>query len=211
LALPYAAHAQVLYGSIVGNISDASQAAVSGATVTITNTETNLVRQATTSETGAYSVPNLPTGVYTLKVSKEGFTTSTQSQVVVTINSVSRIDARLNVGAVTESVTVSAEVATLQTDRSEVRQEIVSKQLVNLPVPLGRNYQQLFRVLPGFAPPVNAHSVPTNPSRAWPSTSTGPAAARITRASTGPAPPSSSFRTSSPTCLRSNPSRRSTW
>ena len=166
LAAPYAANAQVLYGSIVGNVTDASQAAVSGATVTITNAETNLVRQATTSETGAYSIPNLPTGVYTLKVSKEGFTNYTQSQVVVTINSISRIDASLNVGAVTESVTVSAEVATLQTDRSEVRQEIVSKQLVNLPVPLGRNYQQLFRVLPGFAPPANAHSVPTNPSRA---------------------------------------------
>jgi hypothetical protein len=166
LAAPYAAHAQVLYGSIVGNVTDASQAAVSGATVTITNAETNLVRQATTSETGAYSIPNLPSGVYTLKVSKEGFTTYTQSQVVVTINSISRIDASLNVGAVSESVTVSAEVATLQTDRSEVRQEIVSKQLVNLPVPLGRNYQQLFRVLPGFAPPANAHSVPTNPSRA---------------------------------------------
>ena len=164
--LPCAAYAQVLYGSIVGNITDASQAAVSGATVTITNAETNLVRQATSSETGAYSFPNLPTGVYTLKVSKEGFTTQTKSQVVVTINSISRIDASLNVGGVTESVTVSAEVATLQTDRSEVRQEIVSKQLVNLPVPLGRNYQQLFRVLPGFAPPANAHSVPTNPSRA---------------------------------------------
>ena len=166
LALPYAAHGQVLYGSIVGNITDASQAAVTGATVTITSAATNLVRQATTSETGSYSFPNLPTGIYTLKVSKEGFTTHTQSQVVVTINSISRIDVGLNVGAVTESVTVSADVATLQTDRAEVRQEIVSKQLVNLPVPLGRNYQQLFRVLPGFAPPANAHSVPTNPSRA---------------------------------------------
>ncbi len=165
-ALPYTAHAQVLYGSIVGNITDASQAAVAGANVTITNAETNLVRQATSGDTGAYSIPNLPTGVYTLKVSKEGFTTYTQTQVVVTINSISRIDVGLNVGAVTESVTVSADVATLQTDRAEVRQEIVSKQLVNLPVPLGRNYQQLFRVLPGFAPPVNAHSVPTNPSRA---------------------------------------------
>jgi hypothetical protein len=166
LALPCAAYAQVLYGSIVGNITDASQAAVPGATVTITNAQTNLVRNATTSETGAYSFTNLPTGVYSLKVSKEGFTSYAQSQVAVTINSISRIDASLNVGAVTESVTVSGEAATLQTDRSEIRQEIVSKQLLNLPVPLGRNYQQLFRVLPGFAPPANAHSVPTNPSRA---------------------------------------------
>ncbi len=165
LAAPRA-RAQVLYGSIVGNVVDASQAAVAGATVTITSQETNLARQTMTNDTGAYSFPNVPAGTYTLKVTKEGFTAFTQPQVVVTINSVSRVDAHLNVGAVTESVTVSAEAAALQTDRSEVRQEIVSRQLVNLPVPLGRNYQQLFRVLPGFAPPANAHSIPTNPSRA---------------------------------------------
>ncbi len=50
-------------------------------------------------------------------------------------------------------------------DRAEVRNEIGSKQLTDLPVPVGRNYQQLFRTLPGFRPPENAHSVPSNPSR----------------------------------------------
>ncbi len=166
LAAPYAAHAQVLYGSIVGNVTDASDAAISGATVTVTNPETNLVRQTTTNDTGAYNLPSLQAGNYVVKVTKEGFTAFTQQQVQVTINTVTRADAKLTVGGVTESVTVSADVATLQTDRSEVRAEIVSKQLVDLPVPLGRNYQQLFRTLPGFAPPANAHSVPTNPSRA---------------------------------------------
>ncbi len=126
LAAPRA-RAQVLYGSIVGNVVDASQAAVAGATVTITSQETNLARQTMTNDTGAYSFPNVPAGTYTLKVTKEGFTAFTQPQVVVTINSVSRVDAHLNVGAVTESVTVSAEAAALQTDRSEVRQEIVSR------------------------------------------------------------------------------------
>src|SRR5262249_8192782 len=66
----------------------------------------------------------------------------------------------------TESVLVAAHAAVLQTDRSEVRAEVTSKTLENLPVPLGRNYQQLFRALPGFAPPSNAHSIPSNPSRA---------------------------------------------
>ncbi|MBK5290140.1 MAG: TonB-dependent receptor [Acidobacteriia bacterium] len=160
------ADAQVLYGSIVGNVTDSSQAVIAAATVTIANAETNLTRKTVTSDTGAYNFTNTPSGTYSLTVTKEGFTTFTQSHVVVTINTISRVDAHLNVGAVSESVTVSAGTATLQTDRAEVRQEIVSQQLVNLPVPLGRNYQQLFRVLPGFAPPVNAHSVPTNPSRA---------------------------------------------
>src|SRR5215470_15240027 len=140
IAAAASASAQVLYGSIVGNVRDTSDAAVPGATVTITSTETNYTRRALTTESGAYDL--------------------------VTINTVTRAEVSLKLGAVSESVTVSAEAAALQTDRSEVRSEIVSKEMVNLPVPLGRNYQQLFRTLPGFAPPANAHSVPTNPSRA---------------------------------------------
>ncbi len=164
--IPQAARGQVLYGSLVGNVKDASEAAVSGATVTITSAETNQSRQTTSNESGSYNLPTVPAGTYTVKISKEGFASVTQQDVVVTINNITRVDVSLRVGVVTESVTVAAEVATLQTDRSEVRAEIVSKEMENLPVPLGRNYQQLFRTLPGFAPPQNAHSVPTNPSRA---------------------------------------------
>src|SRR5438067_3396364 len=160
------ARSQVLYGSIVGNVKDASEAAVAGATVTVTNSETNFTRQVTTNESGGYDLSAVPAGTYSLKVSKEGFGAYTLQGLQVTINTVSRADVSLKVGALTESVTVSAEAASLQTDRSEVRAEIVSQEMVNLPVPLGRNYQQLFRTLPGFAPPANAHSVPTNPSRA---------------------------------------------
>ncbi|MBI3695010.1 MAG: TonB-dependent receptor [Acidobacteria bacterium] len=160
-----AANAQVLYGSIVGNVKDATEAAAAGTTVTVINKETNQSRQTTTDEVGSYSFPTLQPGTYDIRVGKEGFSTFTKQDVVVTLNSITRVDVTLKVGAITESVTVAAEVAALQTDRSEVRAEIVSREIVNLPVPLGRNYQQLFRTLPGFAPPANAHSIPTNPSR----------------------------------------------
>src|SRR5713226_7732612 len=163
---PITANAQVLYGSVVGNVKDTSEAAVAAANVTITNSLTGVSREAVTNEAGGYSFPNVPAGTYDLKVTKEGFTTFSQRQVGVTINNITRVDLTLKVGAVTETVTVAAEVAALQTDRSEVRAEIVSREMQNLPVPLGRNYQQLFRTLAGFAPPANAHSVPTNPSRA---------------------------------------------
>jgi hypothetical protein len=63
-------------------------------------------------------------------------------------------------------VTVSGERPLLQTDRAEVRSELKAQELVNLPVSVNRNYQYLFRVLPGFTPPAEAHSVPSNPSRA---------------------------------------------
>ena len=65
-----------------------------------------------------------------------------------------------------ETVSVTADATLLQTDRAEVRAELTSQTLLNIPIPPGRNYQQLFRALPGITPPVNAHSVPTNPSRA---------------------------------------------
>ena len=120
------ARSQVLYGSIVGNVRDASEAAVAGATVAITNTETNFTRQATTSESGGYDLSAVPGGTYVLKVTKEGFGTYTLQRLQVTINTVSRADVSLNVGSLAESVTVSAEAAALQTDRSEVRSEMVS-------------------------------------------------------------------------------------
>lgn len=159
------ANAQVLYGSIVGNVTDQTGAAVPDATVTVTHRETGATRTTTTTPAGTYSLPNLPSGTYEVRISKEGFQTFTQRDVVVTINAVTRVDATLNVGTVTESVVVEASAVTLQTDRAEVRAELSSRALENLPVPPGRNYQQLFRLLPGFTQPRNAHSIPSNPSR----------------------------------------------
>jgi hypothetical protein len=166
LAVPSALDAQVLYGSLVGNVKDASDAAVANATVVITHRETNSTRQTATNDVGGYSFPTLQAGAYDVRVTKEGFATYAEQGVIVSINTVTRADVSLKVGAVTETVTVSSQVATLQTDRSEVRAEITSQTFQNLPVAVGRNYQQLFRMLPGFRPPSNAHSVPTNPSRA---------------------------------------------
>jgi hypothetical protein len=159
------AYAQVLYGSIVGNVVDPSEAPVPGATVTVTQKETGLSRSTTTSELGSYSFPNLPAGTYEVRVSKSGFQTYTRSDVAVTINSVARVDVTLAVGAVTETVTVAASAAVLQTDRAEVRAEVAGQTLENLPVPPGRNYQHILATLPGFTQPRNAHSVPSNPSR----------------------------------------------
>src|SRR5258708_26587391 len=66
-------HAQVLYGSIVGEVTDATSAAVPGATVKLTHTETGQVRTATSSEGGAFNFPTLPGGTYEVPVTKEGF------------------------------------------------------------------------------------------------------------------------------------------
>ena len=68
-------------------------------------------------------------------------------------------------GAVTQSIEVSAQSAVLQTDSGEVRTEITTKSIENVPIPVGRNYQNLLVTVPGVSPPANQHSVAANPSR----------------------------------------------
>jgi carboxypeptidase family protein len=158
--------AQVLYGSIVGNVKDSTGAILPGATVVITHRETKATRETTSDATGAYRFPNIQTGTYDVVVKMTGFQTFTRSNVPVTLNTVARVEAALNLSQLQETVTVSAERAVLQTDRAEVREELRARELTDLPVTVGRNYQELFGTLPGFTPPEDAHSVPSNPSRA---------------------------------------------
>jgi hypothetical protein len=166
IGAPGSVEGQTLYGSILGNVTDNTGAALPGATVTVTHAQTNTVREAVTDGTGAYRFPTLQPGTYTVDIRMEGFRPATRSDVTVSMNSVARINMALQIGGLTETVTVEATSPILQTDRAEVRSELTSRELTNLPVPIGRNYQQLFRTLPGFTPPADAHSVPSNPSRA---------------------------------------------
>ncbi len=163
--VPRPAASQVLYGSILGDVKDSTEASVPGANVVITNKNTGLTRETVTDSAGHFNFPDVPAGVYGLKISQQGFKTVERSEVTVNINSVTRVDASLEVGAMGETVTVNAEPPKLQTDTAEVHSSLVAAELQNLPVPLGRNYQQMFRMLPGFAPPANSHSIPTNPAR----------------------------------------------
>jgi hypothetical protein len=159
------ADAQVLYGSITGNVVDASGAALPGATVKIEQSETKLTRELVTDHAGAYQFTAVPSGTYTVTVTMSGFR-GFKREVPVSLNSVARVDVKLEIGQLSETVMVSSESPVLQTDRAEVRAELKARELENLPVPLGRNYQQLFKVIPGFTPPADAHSIPSNPSRA---------------------------------------------
>jgi Carboxypeptidase regulatory-like domain/TonB dependent receptor len=164
-AVPGRAAAQVLYGSIVGDVKDSSGAAMPGATVLVTNANTGFKREAVTDGVGHFNLFDLPAGTYSLKATQQGFRTFEQTQVTVNINTVTRIDVTMEIGAMGDSVTVRAEAPALQTETAEVHSNLLGQELTNLPVPLGGNYQQVYRMLPGFAPPANSHSIPTNPSR----------------------------------------------
>lgn len=162
---PARADAQVLLGSIVVDVRDQSGGAVPGADVTLTQTETGLTRSGVTNNVGVATFPSLPPGTYTVRVNISGFRESVTTGVTVSEESVMRVNASLQVGQITDTVTVTAGTAVLQTDRADVRSEIPSTQLENLPVPVGRNYQNLFVTVPGISPPENMHSVAVNPAR----------------------------------------------
>src|SRR5262249_45587712 len=86
---------------------------------------------------------------------------------VVSVNTVTRVDVVLKIGQVSESVTVGAQTASLQSDRADVRTDLTTQALSSLPVPLGRNYQLLLPVMvPGVATPTSGGSFAANPSRA---------------------------------------------
>jgi hypothetical protein len=144
--------AQVLYGALVGNVTEETQAVVPGAEVTIVNKATNLTRSVRTNETGTYSFSNLVAGTYLMTVEMEGFTNFIADEIVVAQNSTVRRDVVLKVAGVSSEVTVTAraQAAQLQTDRGEIRHEIETKQFEDLPVSLAGNYQSLLQTVPGF-------------------------------------------------------------
>lgn len=160
------ASAQVLYGSIVGNVNDRSGAAIPNATVTILQSQTGFTRQIQTNEAGQFQFATVPGGSYKVTITKSGFTTHSSEDLNVSANAVARVDVSLEVGAVSESVRVDASPVLLQTDRADVRAEITTKQLENAPLPPGRNYSQMFKVLPGFTYPRNGNGPAVDPSRA---------------------------------------------
>lgn len=158
--------AQVLYGSIVGTVTDPTGAVVPKASVSITNKATGLSRDTVTDEAGRYSLLNVLAGTYELRVAAQGFRTATQTDVAVSINSVARVDVKLEVGALTEQVTVAASAAMLQTDKSDVRHELTSVAITELPLPYYRNYQSLLDLLPGTTPAEFQNAIVDTPARA---------------------------------------------
>ena len=153
LALAGPAGAQVLYGSLVGRVTDASQAVVPSAEVTAIHQGTNLARQATTRSDGTYRFVNMPPGAHTVRVVLTGFKEHLQTDVPVSANTVTRVDVTLEVGALTEAITVRTEGALLQADTGDLHAELDNAEITNLPLGSYRNYQALLNLAPGAAIP----------------------------------------------------------
>ena len=145
------ASAQVLYGTITGNVVDGTGAALPGTTVVAVNAGTGVSRTATTDARGTFNFSDLIPGVYDVTFELAGFKTLAQRGLRVDTNTVRRVDAKLEVSSVSETVEVVSSAAVLQTDRADMITTQTSQQVNNLPLTgsLGRNYQSLMQVVPG--------------------------------------------------------------
>lgn len=140
--------AQSTTGSFQGTITDPSGAALPGATVTIANPETSFVRTTVANGSGHYDAPLLPPGRYTVSAELAGFKKLQKTGLVLQVNQNARVDFRLELSAVEESVQVTAEAPLVDTQDSSQRQIVDQTQVVGLPLN-GRNFRELGLIVPG--------------------------------------------------------------
>jgi len=159
------AYGQVLYGSIVGIVTDQSGAVVPGATVSAVNKQTNQAREAQADDQGSFNIQNLQPGLYDVKTDVAGFRSVQQTNVTVTAGTVARVEFKLEIGQTTESVSVSAAAIALQTDKSGTQSQIDTKPIGTLPLSGYRNYQTLINLVPGATPAALQNSATDTPGR----------------------------------------------
>jgi hypothetical protein len=159
---PCDVHAQAVYGSISGTVADSSGASVPGATVTITSTERKTVDVVVTNESGLYTKERLLPGTYEVKVELSGFKTAVFSDIRVNLDTQTRLDIKLDLGAVSETITVSGFSPVLKTDRADVATTFDTKQINDLPV-LDRNFTKFIQLTPGTQQLGWQHAASENP------------------------------------------------
>lgn len=139
--------AQVGRASLFGTVSDSSGAAVSNAKVQIINAGTNVATTATTNETGYYTAPSLPVGTYQLVVEHTGFKKFVRDGITLQVDQRGQIDISLEVGSVSDSITVTGEAPLVDTGSSTVGKVIENKRIQELPIN-GRNALALTLLTP---------------------------------------------------------------
>ncbi len=163
--LPTSVSAQTLYGSVTGTVTDDSGGAVPGVTITLSNESTGLQLDTVTDDQGLYTVRNVLPGTYTLRAALQGFKTFEQTGIPVTAGSILRVNGRLEIGDLSESITVTTEAALLKTDQADVSVELKPKEITDLPLNQYRNYQTLMNLVPGATPGTFQNSTGSTPQR----------------------------------------------
>src|SRR3984885_10610596 len=141
--------AQLPTGTFLGVVKDSSGAVVPGATVTIQSVETNQTRNAITDSSGAYRVPALPVGHYSIKVEHGGFKTETQTGLNLEVGQEAVVDFTLQVGTTEQQVQVTGEAQQVNTTNSTLGTVVSEQTISDLPLN-GRNYVDLTLLQPGI-------------------------------------------------------------
>src|SRR5713101_6091277 len=149
LALPLSA--QYATGRITGAVTDPQGAAVPGAKIRVTNVGTNVHWDAITNADGAYQILDLPIGSYKVTVEREGFAKTVTDTQALDINQTMRIDIRMKVGAISETVSVEARAAQVETANATLGATVTGATIQNLPLN-GRNTLDLALTQPGVVP-----------------------------------------------------------
>src|SRR5579859_364607 len=137
-------------GTIRGSVTDEQGAKVPGAKVTVTNAETAYTRSQKTDASGNYVFESLPIGTYTLAVAGQGFKTFQEKDIVLHVSDNLTFDTQLKVGAVTETVEVTATNTQVELTSAELSSTITGDQATQLPLN-GRSFAQLLTLVPGVA------------------------------------------------------------
>ena len=163
-----ASHAQALYGSMTGTVTDPSGAAVAGAQATAVASQTGVSQTAVTDSSGIYRFAALLQGTYKVTIAARGFSTQETSGVAVRVNEIARVDAQLKVANAQQVVTVTTEAPILQTDKADVHVDFSSHEIENLPImgSQGGNFQKLLQTIPGAGLTDETNSLAGNPQRA---------------------------------------------
>jgi hypothetical protein len=161
---------QTFFGSISGTVLDATGAAVPAATVTLTNLGTSEKRTMQSDPSGSYTFVNLVPGRYRIEAERSGFKHFTREPIVVEVQSAVRIDIPMELGAVTQTVEVTAATPLLQPQTSDLGQVVAGRSVTDIPLN-GRNPLALVSLVPGVVPqgnPSNGNAAGGNPVGANP-------------------------------------------
>ena len=151
LLVAAASLAQDITGSIAGTVTDPSGAGVPNAKITVTNTDRNaVIRTVTTDSGGNYSAPLLPIGTYSLAVTAAGFKTSNRTGISLDVNDKLTLNIGMQVGQLTESVTVEASAVEVALQTATASNLINGTQIRELSLN-NRNYEQLVALMPGVS------------------------------------------------------------
>jgi hypothetical protein len=149
LSFTISMHAQVTGATLSGTVTDSSGAVVQGAEVSVKNTATDITRNVTVDSAGFYTVPNLPAGIYEVRVTAAGFSTAVQSDLTLAVGAQEQLNFPLKIGLATDTVQVAA-TRPIELTSSTLTGQVDSQTVLDLPLN-GRDWTSLATLQPGVA------------------------------------------------------------